>query len=92
MGSHSFLTSARGNTADQAYRAAVEQAQYDYGHDPYNGTISTTSGWFMAPGRVRTVDDLEDWALDETEKWGDCVCMQDPNDSTRWHFAGWAAS
>lgn len=46
MGAHTFETyrDVDGRGAGEAYRAAVEDALYEYGHDGYNGTISTTSG------------------------------------------------
>ena len=47
MGAHEFHTSATGETAHAAYRKACEQARFEHGHDPYNGTITTTSGFRM---------------------------------------------
>ena len=44
MGATDFTTTATGRNAQEAYRAACEEATYEHGHDPYNGTISTTSG------------------------------------------------
>ena len=32
-----------------AYKKAVEDAHYESGHDPYNGTISTTNGVHLFP-------------------------------------------
>jgi hypothetical protein len=51
MGATNFESIVRGDglTMEEAYRQAVEQAHYDYGHDPYNGTISTTSGVVLDP-------------------------------------------
>jgi len=47
MGSTTFTQIAKGKTATDAYRAAVERAQYEEGHDVYNGTISTTCEFSM---------------------------------------------
>jgi hypothetical protein len=44
MGAHDFSEFAPGPTVEKAYRTAVEEARAEYGSDPYNGTISTTSG------------------------------------------------
>lgn len=45
MGAHDFQTTLRGeNDLNKAYRLACEEAEYEHGHDAYNGTISTTSG------------------------------------------------
>lgn len=43
MGASFFRTSQRGRTLNAAYDSAVEDAVSEYGHDPYNGTISTTT-------------------------------------------------
>lgn len=46
MGAHSFGLVFRGeNNVREAYRRAVEDALHEYGHDPYNGSISTTNGF-----------------------------------------------
>jgi hypothetical protein len=48
MGSQTFSTSAIGKfDASGAYNQAVEDAHFQYGHDPYNGTISTTNGFTL---------------------------------------------
>lgn len=44
MGSHTFDAEAFGKTMPDAYRAACNAALHEYGHNPYNGTISTTDG------------------------------------------------
>jgi hypothetical protein len=44
MGATSFMQTQKGLDLKQAYRDAVENALHFYGHDSYNGTISTTSG------------------------------------------------
>lgn len=44
MGAHEFQTDEVGTDLSDAYARACEQAEYEYGHDPYNGTIATTSG------------------------------------------------
>lgn len=42
-------------TATAAYDKAVEDALYYSGHDPYNGTISTTGGFFVAAREPMTI-------------------------------------
>ncbi len=39
MGAHNFHDQAYGATAQEAYTEAVESAYYEYGNDPYNGTM-----------------------------------------------------
>lgn len=40
MGGEQFVTFAEGENAQIAFRNAVDQAQYDYGHAGYTGTIA----------------------------------------------------
>jgi len=49
MGASDFRTVATGKDVADAYRNAVESATYEHGHDPYNGTISTTHGYAVVP-------------------------------------------
>lgn len=44
MGAVSFMHTIEATSAEKAKQMLVEQAVYDYGHDGYNGTISTCSG------------------------------------------------
>ena len=37
----------RFKNAREAYNKLVEEAEYEYGHDGYNGTISTSGGFKM---------------------------------------------
>jgi hypothetical protein len=48
MGAQVFeiLTVGRFKSASEAYSYECEEAEYDDGHDPYNGTISTTNGCY----------------------------------------------
>lgn len=41
MGGCSFSVSAKAKKPRDAFNELVEEAVYMYGHDPYNGTIST---------------------------------------------------
>ena len=45
MGAVDFTTYQQAATMSQAYANAVNDAEYDSGHDSYNGTISTTNGF-----------------------------------------------
>ena len=45
MGAHNLSDSAVGKTMREAYDRAVSDAEHEYGHNAYNGTISTTSGF-----------------------------------------------
>lgn len=51
MGATNFEDIAFGKTAGHAFRAAYDQAVWEFGHDGYNGTISTVQGFreFVKP-------------------------------------------
>ena len=82
MGATNFgdLAVGRYKTASEAYNSLVEDALHTYGHDSYNGTISTTQGFTMRDDNPRygtkAFDKWEDKMLDVAEKWEDCVCVE----------------
>ena len=101
MGAHSFTASVYAESAAKGYVLLVNEAVYNHGHDPYNGTISTTNGFKMVP--FLGEESSEAWMermMDhpDAEKWGNCACTEathvEKNDEgwPLWHFAGWAAS
>ena len=45
MGAHNLSDRAVGKTMRGAYDSAVSYAENEYGHNAYNGTISTTQGF-----------------------------------------------
>lgn len=81
MGATNFADEYRGTaTMQEAYREMVDRAFYERGHDPYNGTISTTSGVIQDPKTPAPVDlkaameraqfwDREDRGEDVPGKW-----------------------
>jgi len=99
MGAHNFEDWGYGATAEEAFKSLCDRAAYDYGHNPYNGTIATNDSFLIVP--LKDGETLSEWRQrvqdDETiEKWGPCACVKDPdvaeeNGSWMWHFAGWAA-
>jgi hypothetical protein len=99
MGAHDFQCEEYGASPEEAYKIAVDNALYECGHNPYNGTISTTDGFVMIPfDEGETPGDWFERVIDDerVQKWTDCACAQDPytdkeNGSYLWHFAGWAA-
>ena len=80
MGATTFVDYSEGKDAKDAYNRAVREAQYKHGTDPYNGTISTTSGFFMVrvSGELteqkidKFIDDMEE----KTEKRDRCGCLE----------------
>lgn len=45
MGAQSFTVKGRGESAKEVFNDLVEEAISEYGHDSYNGTISTVLGF-----------------------------------------------
>lgn len=90
MGATNFVEVLRGyDSADEAYSEAVSQAIYDYGHDPYNGTISTTNGYqYLGEVDESDVEDLIDKREDDFHKWGKCGCIKSGD---KYIFFGWVA-
>ena len=73
-------------SAVEAYNDLVDQALYEYGHDPYSGTIATTE----LQGKISKPVDSEafDTQLDAIHK-RDCWYYETDE---HYHFIGWAAS
>lgn len=82
---HHEVPKDRYESPSAAYRALVEDALYEYGHDPYSGTIATCE----FQGRCKTPNDNEEYdlILDKMRKRE--VCYYDKGDY--WVFIGWAA-
>lgn len=82
MGATTFSATidGKGMLPNDAYAALVEQARHDHGHDPYNGSISTTSGYVMVhPGRRPIAKVINEILSDETShicKWGPAGCVE----------------
>lgn len=104
MGAEQFVTRATGASASEAFSRAVEQAQYDYGHAGYTGTIAEKRGFKLvtpngpgeSPKQVveRCLEDDRHFCQD---KWGDAGAVDaGPNPKNPkeriFIFFGWASS
>ena len=65
MGAQTFMITAYGKDMKSAYDNAVEDYLYEYGHDSYNGTISTTCGYRQVYG---VVDNNTPWTKTKEKK------------------------
>ena len=83
MGACSFVNRANARSMNDAYNKLVENAIEEYGHDSYNGTISTTHGyrditneWKASKQDIRTFISRK---LEDANKY-DCfgVCVVPP--------------
>jgi hypothetical protein len=64
------------DTAGKAYDVLREEAIYEYGNDPYSGTIATTDGFAVKPLKAgETIDEWYTRAEDNQQKWGPCWCV-----------------
>ena len=84
MGACNFEVQQREATIRSAYKSAVSEALEECGHDSYNGTISTTSGFKDYSRKFKNsrldLNAFIDKYFDDTEKWGDCIgiCINEP--------------
>lgn len=104
MGADSFMQSAIGKTALEAFESAVEQAQYDYGHAGYTGTLAEKMNFIMIPYSADKDGDPRKFASrligegDQRidDKWGPAGCLDlgpiDHDGRHRYLFFGWASS
>lgn len=96
MGACDFTVIETGKTADIAFRAARDHAQYMNGHGGYTGTIAekhdftvikVPEGADPAQFAQKLMDDHDDRI---SNKWGPAGCVYLGDD--RWVFFGWASS
>ncbi len=98
MGAEEFESRAAGKDAAEAFAAAVKQAQWDYGHAGYTGTIAEKRTFALVasvPMSLVAAQALGNKLLaDEDErvdnKWGPAGCI--PLDDGSYYFFGWSSS
>lgn len=103
MGAETFTTLGRGNNVADAFVAAHTQAQYDYGHAGYTGTIAEKFEYHVISKDPLPPDDafaLAEKLIDKQDpriddKWGPAgairILTDNPSEET-WLFFGWASS
>ena len=104
MGACNFIEFKTGKSCQEAFDSLVCEAEWQYGHDPYNGTISTTR---LSRRPVKTIQ--KTWGPRAEQKaikiakedgWGekwesraiDCGHVKGLRGVHMWAFYGWAAS
>jgi sulfur carrier protein ThiS len=93
-GSESFINVAYGDDAEECFNELVREAQYEYGHDPYNGTISTQSGYSVLKMQFNSRNEAECYAdmnLDSVQKYHCEAVRFTENGKNGFVFFGWAA-
>lgn len=101
MGACNFIEFGKGKTARSAFNRLVAEAEWAYGHDPYNGTISTTRLVDAFPKPV-----AEEWSAEARQAAKDYAASRDYGEKREsraidcgicddgermWAFYGWAA-
>jgi hypothetical protein len=78
MGATRFHESGRGKSAQEVYSKLVNEAEYENGHDCYNGTISTTAGFHDVTKEWKAskkgLDSYISAMLNDAKKY-DCFCI-----------------
>jgi len=90
MGANQFAVRGEAWTAEEAFRQAVEEAQYEHGHGGYSGTIAEKDSFRTRtpPTLDTTVEAWRAWydQIDEGhDKWGpaECVVLREPEEPRR---------
>jgi len=93
MGASEFFTRARGKTAAEAFRSAVQQARYEHGNGGYTGTIAEKSEFQeVKPKAGESVMECVNRHMDIgtfDDKWGPAGCVK--IDDGEWYFFGFAS-
>jgi hypothetical protein len=86
MGGEVFIQASWGKTADEAFKGAVEQAEYNHGHCGYTGTIAEKTSFVMItlPKHKDPLDLANELIEKDDErihdKWGPAGCIKIPED------------
>jgi len=102
MGAEEFTVTVRACSAVTAFKKAVKDAKYDFGHGGYTGSIAEKDRFKMVvcpkdedpEEYAQQLMDADDhWASD---KWGPagCIKIDEESEGPEWEylFFGWASS
>ena len=94
MGAQSFIDQSSGKTASEAFKAAVDEALWDDGHNGYSGTIAEKDSFKeVFPKSNETPTQCMNRHIDENtfgDKWGSAGCVK--IEDGKYAFFGWASS
>lgn len=97
MGACDFFTIESGPSAKAAFRKAVDEALYEYGHGGYTGSIAEKHNFVMiscppeADPTAYAEDLLARCDRRIEDKWGPAGCIKIP-ESDKYIFFGYASS
>jgi hypothetical protein len=97
MGATTFGAVGRGATAQEAFRNAREEAQWEHGHGGYSGTVAEKSSFTYVEvtdevrGDRRLLNEKIDELTDNqfSDKWGPAGCIK--LREGEYLFFGWAS-
>ena len=81
MGACDFSVTKIAKTPREAYKEAVEGALYEHGNDGYNGTISTTEGYYY-------FDEHPRWGTKKFDDWENKILSRDNGPVQKWRACG----
>jgi len=81
MGAANFYCTSSGPTVQEAFTDAVREAQWEYGHGGYTGTIAEKSSFTMASNKPLSSEEANHLAnllmdTDYKDKWGPAGCVE----------------
>jgi len=89
MGSQQFTVHSRGKSAKEAYDYAVDDANYEYGHqEGYSGAINATPGFSDATSKYKNsklpLYNFIEQRLEKMTKFdgAECICVEEPKGNT----------
>lgn len=99
MGACNFIEFKAAGNVKEAFLELVSEAEWEHGHDPYNGTISTTG---LRSGYKRIADEWSEEAREkaiaaaEEDDWGEkwesrALYCGKCGEGIMWAFYGWAS-
>ena len=89
MGANTFVEQGNGENPKQVFNALVEEAQFEYGHGGYTGSIAEKGGDGLK--RFASNVDIDDILEGDTlSKWGPTGYIEEKKGV--YTFFGWASS
>ena len=96
MGAETFFHKTSGKDAKEAFRNAVQESEYDFGHRGYTGSIAEKDSFVnITLPKGKDAGDYANELIDEgderiDDKWGPAGCIK--LDKGEYLFFGWASS
>ncbi|MFI5783546.1 hypothetical protein [Nocardia sp. NPDC051570] len=105
MAAQQFITYSPNTDIAAAFDAAIDEAQHEYGHDGYTGTIAEKDSYVIiaadpvrepvAEALIEELFDARDPRIEDKVGPAGAIALADPDDPALiagWVFFGWASS